>query len=475
MIENKGANAVEGTSQARSLVGRVRRAAMIQQKYMHALGALICALVLAFGVFVATGCSSVLSPESDNDAVHLIIKVPDTKHTAASDGTITSIDQVIQRMVDAYAEDHPEKNVTIEVQTFEQDGYESNIVECYGTDEAADILYADYFNMTTFIHDGRVVPLDDIITDEIRDDIYDYIWDESTFDGRVYAMPYLTRQNVLAYNKDLFYQAGLEDFVSINEIQSWSHEEWDYVLDTLAQNLPEGTYPMMMYAKSDQGDTHIMALLGSRGSTLYDESGHMILSEPEGVAGLEEICQGVDRGWFPPHAQNLDINDCSSLFKQGQLAIYFLNNVSYARYGSSVGLVNFPGTDGGIATTFTSGFEVFDNDDPNRVAAAKDFLSYVYSNQDLLAYAAGALPASQSVAQEYRYEIQGFDLFEDNYTNVINIFGDNPDVRGVREHFHVVIADLLAGRITAEEAAQTLDETCNAVIDEGYATSQLHK
>lgn len=432
-------------------------------------------VLVVSGTCLFAGCSQSASPAQKDNETHLIIKVPDTKHTAICDGTITTIDQVIQRMADAYMQDHPEKNVTIEVKTFEQDGYEANIVECYDTDDAADILYADYFNMTTFIHDGRVVPLDDIITADIREDVYDYIWDESTFDGRTYAMPYLTRQNVLAYNKDLFNQVGLEDFVAIDEIQSWTHEEWDYVLDTLAQNLPEGTYPMMMYANSDQGDTHIMALLGSRGSTLYDESGHMILSESEGVAGLEEIRQGVERGWYPPHAQNLDINDCSSLFKQGQLAIYFLNNVSYERYGSSVGLVNFPGTDGGIATTFTSGFEVFDNGDADRVVAAKDFLSYVYSNPDLLAYAAGALPASQSVAQEYRYEIKGFDMFEDNYVNVVNVFGDNPDVRGIREHFHVVIADLLAGKLTAEEAAQTLDETCNAVIDEGYATSQLHE
>lgn len=432
---------------------------------------LVVALVGALAACV--GCAQTSS--SQDEGMTLIIKVPDTKHSAICDGTITTIDQVIQRMADAYMAEHPEKNVTIEVKTFEQDGYESNIVECYDSEDAVDILYADYFNMTTFIHDGRVVPLDDIVTDDVREDIYDYLWEESTFDGRVYAMPYLTRQNVLAYNKDLFNQAGLEEYVSINEIQSWSHDEWDYILDTLAENLPEEVYPMMMYANSDQGDTHIMALLGSRGSSIYDETGHMILTEPEGVAGLEEIRQGVGRGWFPPHAQNLDINDCSSLFKQGQLAIYFLNNVSYERYGSSVGLVNFPGEDGGIATIFTSGFEVFDNGDPERVAAAKDFLSYVYSSPELMSYAAGALPASQSIAQEYRYEIQGFDMFEDNYVNVINIFGDNPDIRGIREHFHVVIADLLAGKITAEEAAQTLDETCNAIIDEGYATSQLHE
>lgn len=100
---------------------------------------------------------------------------------------------------------------------------------------------------------------------------------------------------------------------------------------------------MMMYAGSSQGDTHIVTLLRSAGSSIYDDTGHFNLSAPEGIAALRWIQEGVGRGWFPPHAENLEIEDCSSLFRQGQLAIYMVNNASITRYGDTVGLVNFPG------------------------------------------------------------------------------------------------------------------------------------
>ena len=65
-----------------------------------------------------------------------------------------------------------------------------------------------------------MVPLDDIVTASVRDDIYDLLWDLSTIEGKVYMMPSLARQNVLAYNKELMERAGLDRFVRAGQIQS---------------------------------------------------------------------------------------------------------------------------------------------------------------------------------------------------------------------------------------------------------------
>ena len=287
-------------------------------------------------------------------------------------------------------------------------------------------------------------------------------------------MPYLARQNVLAYNKELFYQAGLGDFVADGVIQSWTLGEWEQVLDTLAARLPEGAYPLMMYARSSQGDTHTMTLLRACGSPFFDEEGRFALSAPEGVAALRWIQGGVARGWYPPHAENLEIEDCSSLFRNGQLALYMVNNVSIGRYGDGIGLVNFPGPRG-CATSFVSGFEVFDNGDARKVQVAKDFLAYVYRQPHLLDYAAGTLPASKSTAERYGADIPSLDLFQANADHVVDFTGSNPDTLGVREVFHRCLYDLLRGDVTPEEAAAAIDERCNRAIDAGWAMSVLHE
>ncbi len=435
------------------------------------VAAAACALVLA------AGCLPACSPQAPGeDAVHLLVKVPRTGHDVAFDDSTTQIDQVISRMADAFEADYEKRPVDVEVQIFEQNQYDAAVEETFDTAQAPDVLYGDYFNISTYIHTGRVVPLDSIIADDVRRDVHGYLWDLSTVDGRTYLLPYLSRQNVLAYNKDLFEAAGLGAWVDDGSIQSWTLDEWTHILDTLAANLPEATYPMMMYAGSSQGDTHTMTLMRAAGSSFFDDAGHFNLSAPEGVAALRWLQEGVARGWYPPHAENLEIEDCSSLFRQGQLAIYMVNNASIGRYGDSIGLVNFPGPDeAGCATAFVSGFEVFDNGDADKMEVAKDFLAYVYSSPELLSYAAGALPASKTVAEEYGADILAYGLFSANRDNVVDSTGNNPDTRAVREIFYQEIHQLLMGNLTPEEAAANIDARCNQAIDEGRATSILHE
>lgn len=429
------------------------------------------AAAVAASLLPLSGCSS-----SSKNAVHLVVKVPRTGHDVVFDEDISQVETVIQAMVDDFAATYQGAPVEAEVVVFEQNQYDDAVVGSFDTAKAPDVLYGDYFNMSTYIHTGRVVPLDDIITTAIRDDIFDHLWEMSTIEGRVYMMPYLSRQNVLAYNKQMFRDAGLERSIADGEITAWSLDEWTEILDALAASLPEGSFPMMMYAGSSQGDTHIMTLLRSAGSSFFDEDGHFNLSTPEGIAALRWIQDGVGRGWFPPHAENLEIEDCSSLFKNNQLGIYMVNNASIGRYGDTIGLVNFPGPDAdGCATTFASGFEVFDNGDPEKMQVAKDFISFVYSSEKWLDYAAGTLPASKAVAERYGDQILAFDLFRENADNVVDFTGNNPDTRAVREVFYPCIHDLLMGNATPEETAEKIDNLCNQAIDEGVATSTLHE
>lgn len=331
------------------------------------------AFLAAAGALPLAGCSSL--PFTGAAPVRLVIKVPRTGHDVVFDDSISQVEMVIQGMADEFQRTYA-RPVDVEVIVFEQNQYDEAVEGSFDTDKSPDVLYGDYFNISTYIRTGRVVPLDDVATPAIRDDLFDDLWNMGVVEGHAYMMPYLARQNVLAYNKEMFRNAGLGEFIAEGEITAWSLSEWTRILDALSASLPEGSFPMMMYAGSSQGDTHIVTLLRSAGSDIYDEAGHFNLSAPEGVSALRWIQDGVGRGWFPPHAENLEIEDCSSLFRQGQLAIYMVNNASITRYGDAVGLVNFPGPDAdGSATAFASGFQIFDNGDAEKLQVARDFLS----------------------------------------------------------------------------------------------------
>lgn len=425
---------------------------------------LLCALV---------GCAS---SDSEKKKITLRIKLPPLT-VANADTDISDAYDLLNLAGKKFAAQYKDYDVTVEVVKFNYTEEDTYITDCFDKDDAADILFEGYFNMSGYIHTGRVVSLDDIITDKMRTDVNDTLWNMSKVNGKTYMLPYYSLQNTLVYNKELFRQSGLTQYIGEgNTIQSWTTEEWEHILSTLAAKLPEMTYPMMMYAKNDQGDTHIMTLLRSKGSSFFDEDGHFHLNTKEGIAALQWLSDSYKKGYFPAECENMEINDCFSLFSNNQLAIYMANSATIDKDTGSTGIVNFPSPEGnGYNTSFVTGFEVFDNGDSKKVQVAKDFLRYFTSNKEFMNYAQIGIPASNSTAKRVSKQIFMQEAYTANAANTVDFTANNPNWRGVRDVFYTHIHELLSGKKTPQEAAEALDTDCNAAIDAGWKNSILHK
>lgn len=427
--------------------------------------------VMLFGAL--TGCST---QEAEKRQITLKVKLPPLT-VANADTGITDSYEVLNKAGEAFSAQYADCDVTVEVVKFGYTDEDEYITGCFDTDNAADVLFEGYFNMAGYIHTGRVVPLDDIITEEMRTDVDDMLWKMSQVDGKTYMMPYYSLQNTLIYNRDLFRQCGLAEYIGEEcTIQSWTPGEWENILSTLAAKLPEMTYPMLMYAKNDQGDTHIMTLLRSKGSPFFDSNGRFNLNTEEGIAALQWIADSCQKGYFPAGCENMEIIDCNDLYLNNQLAIYMANSATLPSMdGRSTGIVNFPGPDGkGYNTSFVTGFEIFDNGDPVKVRAAKDFLRYFMSNEELMNYAQVGIPASKATAERVSGHIFMQEAYSVNAANTVDFTANNPNWRGVRDVFYTHIHELLAGTKTPQETAEALDRDCNAAIDTGWRNSKLH-
>lgn len=431
-------------------------------------------LLFAMGLSTLTGCAS---KETKKPKVTLTIKLPPLTVANADTKITDSYDMLVQAGKDFSAQ-YDDADVTVNVVKFSYTDEDEYITGCFDTKDAADILFEGYFNMAGYIHTGRVVPLDDIITDNMRSDIDSTNWKMSQVNGKTYMLPYYSLQNTLCFNKKLFRQCGLDKYIGAKgEIQSWTPAEWDIILSTLSKKLPKMSYPMLMYAKNDQGDTHIMTLIRSRGSQFFDKNGRFHINTPKGIAALQWIADSYKKGYFPAGCENMEINDCSSLFSNNQLAIYMTNSATAINYDSeTTGYVNFPSKNGnGYNTSFVTGFEVFDNGDKTKLKAAKDFLSYFYANEELMDYAQVGLPASKATTKRVSKHIFMQKAYTANSVNTVDFTANNPNWRGVRNVFYQHIHDLLAGTTTPKEAAAAIDKDCNAAIEKGWADSKLHK
>lgn len=424
------------------------------------------AAMLGLGLLL-TGCAK-------KEEVTITVKVPVLAMNSVADSDIESADQFLKKAAEAFEAQN--EGAAIRFVIFEQTKEDSAVTDCFDTADAADVLYEGYFNMSTYIYTGRMVPLDDMISDEIRNDIDASLWDMSRADGKTYMMPYLSLQNTYVYNKELFRKAGLEKYLTDeNVIQNWTLDEWEEILSVLKEKLPENIHVMPMYAANNQGDTHTMTLIRSRGSSFFDENGKFNLSTEEGIAGLQWMKDNYEKGYYPPHCEDLEISDTVELFYNEQIAFMIGNSANGNAIPFDYSVVNFPGGEGGHATSFVTGFSVFDNGDEEKVELAKEFVKFIYETDPWLDYSAGAIPASQSIAEKYKDQIPMLEEYYLNNVNVVNFTANNPNWRGVRDTFYPHIQSLLRGSETAAEAAAGLDHDCNAAIEEGLNTGQLHE
>lgn len=131
------------------------------------------AFLAAAGTLSLAGCNSL--PFTGAAPVRLVIKVPRTGHDVVFDDSISQVETVIQGMAEGFQRDY-ERPVDVEVVVFEQNQYDEAVKGSFDTDKAPDVLYGDYFNISTYIRTGRVVPLDDVVAPAIRDDLFDDLW-----------------------------------------------------------------------------------------------------------------------------------------------------------------------------------------------------------------------------------------------------------------------------------------------------------
>lgn len=433
--------------------------------------ALLLTLVLCVGLIA--GC------EQKKETVEININVPilTMDCVAYPDCGVTNV--FIQAAWDKFAAQYKKYNVKLKnnrVNVFDQTDYTANISDAYGTSQAPDITFGGYFAISGYIYDGHAIPLDDIITDSIRTDFSEATWKLSQgANGKTYLMPFYSLENILCYNKELFRQCGLEKYISDKEeIQKWSLEEWDVILSTLKKNLPENHYPMMMYAKNEQGDTHTMIQLRCQGSDFFGEDGLFHLNTKEGIAGLQWLKDNYDKGYYPNGCENLEISDCSQLFLNGQLAIYIWNSsLKSTLKGLDLGYANFPGADtNGVNSNWITGFMAFDNDDEKKTEVVKDFLKFIYETPDLMDYSTSGLPCSKSVMERWSDKLPMAEALAANDAYSVDFTANNPNWAGVRQAFWPHIYALLVGEETPAEAASGLDTDCNAAITS--VTRKLH-
>lgn len=445
---------------------------------------LAATLLAACGNGAEEGESGAVDGEITDEEVSLEVWLtPQWQGVYSPDEEGADYDSFFLEAAELYTEENP--NVNIDVQVIPSDQRDSNLSVGLETDSLPNIFFDSTFVLSTWAHQGISLPLDDVISDESKDDISNTIWENVTIEDNIYYYPFAQNQGTLVYNADMFEEAGLEEYISDeNEIASWTTDDFETILTTL-QETDANVAPLGFFSMNNQGDTWNMMYLRSFGNEFYGDDGRLVVNEPSGVEALEWIESMDQEGLLVQGAESLTSNEVNAMFQNQEVAVSFTNTILYNNMLADMDadvveafdarLANVPAVDGEDHPVFTYilGSIVMDTLDETENEVAKDFVRFYSEHEELTNASVNTLPIRESVTENFAEELPLLPAFNENEEYIVDFNNNLAGYAELRNVFFPEIQAVLTGEKTPQEAMDDLAENGNEIIDRGNEQSVI--
>ncbi|MEV6785948.1 ABC transporter substrate-binding protein [Streptomyces sp. NPDC051098] len=332
-------------------------------RWMHAAGRGL--LVLAVLLAGYAGFGSRAGPAGDG-------RGPMTLVTA---GDLT---EYLGPLLDDWNSRHPRERVSlVELPDSADETRAQMTSELRSGSDRFDVLNIDVAWTSEFAAAGWISPLE---RDGFPlDSFLAPVVDTATFDGRLYAVPYVTNAGLLYYRKDILEQAGEQP------PRTWA--ELARQARTLAPRYGLDGYAGQFLPYEGLTVNATEAVHSAGGSILRDDGARVTVDSAAARDGLEFLASGVREGWISPEARHYKEEESRQAFQDGRLL--FLRNWPYVHSeanapGSQVagkfGAVPLPGPDG-PGTSVLGGSNLAVSSHSRHPESAADLITYLTSER----------------------------------------------------------------------------------------------
>ena len=192
--------------------------------------------------------------------------------------------------------------------------HERFVQESISRSGSIDIFNADQPWISEFASRGWIECLDDMISEEDRADFLDSAMEASSYQGRLYAIPYFIHTPIVFYRTDLFEEAGL------TVPETW--EEYRQAAIKLT-NAETGVYGTIIEAKqASEPVTHLVDWYFQNGADFIDEKGNVVVDSEAAKEVFDFLLTMMyEDGSVMPGSIGYDNADVHNLFMQGKVAM----------------------------------------------------------------------------------------------------------------------------------------------------------
>ena len=386
-------------------------------------------------------------------------------------------EDIVQDNIDIFEGIYPD--VTVNLSSFAWPEYHATMVNRFQSGTPTDVAYNGGNWLEEFAAAGWVVPLEDYFdwVAGYEESVLGFAWQDMTYDGKVYGLPYYADTITFMYNARILEEAGI----------SAPPTTWDEVTEQALQLKEGGMEAPFVYEFANtlpNVSEAFASMVFGRGGELIDEEKNPLWTDPESPAAQQfnwlvdarnehEILTIMDHETTVANAMGTGQHAFTVLFNY---MLAELNNPATNPLAGEFQIALMPGE-----THECYGFAKFYNMTQMAVDRGQDVIDAV---GNFIQYFAGEVDGSYPVAKRWAVE-QGLGfgqtpLFDD--PDVIEAYSQWIDVdlwqeqlnlaRARRqaiwygiwsESFHPLLGQALNGEITSEEALQQAADEWNSL------------
>ncbi len=365
-----------------------------------------------------------------------------------------------------FEEENP--NIKVKIEMIPWNGGPEKVNVAIASNSTPDVLFDYPGRIMGYATQDVLVPLDDVVTDDIKGDIPENLLQACQLDGTTYMYPCGATPIVVAVNLDFFKEIGKEDLLPLDkEDRTWTLEEFETALKAVKDS-GKDVYPSMLFAGNEQGDSSMRMFIQSAfdAELINDDHTEIIFNNENAVKGLEWMIEKYKEGLFAPGAESTVSLDVVETFFQTKSAINIMASPqhhglheTYIADGKAEefewALFPYPNAEGKDpkAEVQLSGFCVFDNEDEAKAEAAKKLIKFILDSdkyKEQAVVATGQLPVRNSMTGLYDDEDYQFS------ENLLKYAADTAytanNYAGMRTKWYPNIQGALTEKLSAQEA-----------------------
>ncbi|WP_062645684.1 ABC transporter substrate-binding protein [Streptomyces maremycinicus] len=280
--------------------------------------------------------------------------------------------------------------------------------------------------------------------------------DTATYDGRLYAVPYVTNAGLLLYRKDVLAAEG------VPPPRTWA--ELERAAKTVAPRYGLDGYAGQ-FLPYEGLTVNAAEAVYSAGGTILGDEGDRVTVDSAAREGIGFLARGVREGWVPKEALAYTEEESRRAFQDGHLL--FLRNWPYAYVSASapgsalagkVGAVPLPGRDG-PGTSVLGGSNLAVNTHAEHPDTAARLIAYLTSEGvQRQVLTRGALPPVRADLYEDPGLVRRFPYLPTLRASVLTAAPrpKSPRYDQVSMVVQAVVHDAMSGHSTPEAAARRL-------------------